>query len=116
VKIVNLDEVVATPVQMAGAQTVCKQVPISAADGSPAYTFRVFTIGPNGHTPYHTHPAEHLNYVISGCGVVVDCDGARRKVTPGDFVLVLPNEQHQYRNESPDTPLVLICAVPNQYD
>lgn len=115
-KVVKLASVRKVRVQMEGAQGVAKQVPISAADGSPSFSFRVFTIQPGGHTPYHTHPFEHLNFVIAGRGVLVTKNGRRLPVRKGDFALVLPNEKHQYRNVSKTRPFVMICAVPKAYE
>ena len=101
---------------MEGAEKVFKQVPIGQGDGSPAFSVRVFTVEPDGHTPYHQHPSEHLNYVIEGHGALVTKSGDEREVKQGDFALVLPNEMHQYRNKSKDRPLVMICAVPKEYE
>ena len=72
-------------------------------------------IRPGGHTPLHTHPFEHLNYIIEGSGAIM-AEGGDRKVKTGDFVLVMPNETHQYRNTSTSEPLVMICAVPKEYE
>ena len=115
-KTTTLDELDKIRVTMEGAKDVWKQVPISKNDGSPVFSFRVFTIEPNGHTPYHTHPFEHLNYVISGNGVLVNEAGEEHKINAGDFALVLPDEKHQYRNKSAGEPLVVICAVPKDYE
>lgn len=100
---------------MEGAKDVRKQLVISKADGTPVFSFRVFTIEPGGHTPHHSHPFEHLNYVIEGSGTVV-CSDSEHEIRQGDFALVLPGEVHQYRNTSADKPLVLICAVPKEYE
>ena len=56
---------------MEGAEGVYKQVPISREDGTPTFSFRVFKIEPGGHTPFHAHPFEHINYVFEGSGVVI---------------------------------------------
>ena len=79
-KITNLDEIERVPMRMEGAKDVVKQVPISQRDGAPNFVFRVFTIGPGGHTPYHEHPAEHVNYIIAGRGVVVSATGEEHPV------------------------------------
>jgi len=100
---------------MEGARDVQKQLVISQADGTPAMSFRVFTIAPGGHTPHHSHPFEHLNYVIKGNGVVL-CNDSEHDIKQGDFALILPNEIHQYRNTSTSKPLVVICAVPKEYE
>jgi quercetin dioxygenase-like cupin family protein len=115
-KITRLDQLGKAPMAMEGVKDVWKQVPLGKADGVPMFSFRVFTILPGGHTPFHTHPFEHMNYFIEGEGAVVLESGEERPVRKGDFVLVLPGEKHRYRNPSADTPLVMICAVPKEYE
>jgi quercetin dioxygenase-like cupin family protein len=115
-KITRLDEVERTRMTMEGAKDVWKQVPISRNDGSPSFSFRVFTIAPGGHTPFHSHPFEHLNYIIEGQGILVTEQGTEHEVRRGDFALVLPDEKHQYRNNSDSEALIMICAVPKAYE
>jgi len=115
-KIIGIDEVQKHNVTIEGAKNVEKQLPIGQNDGSPQFSFRVFTISPNGHTPYHQHGFEHLNYVIDGQGALVTESGEERPIKKGDFALVLPDEKHQYRNTSLDRPLIMICAVPKGYE
>ena len=115
-KITNLDTIQKVRMNMEGAKDAWKQVPIGSADGTPSHSVRVFTIEVGGHTPYHAHPFEHINYIIKGQGAVVCVDGSERPVNAGDFVLVQPNEKHQYRNTAKDVPLVMICAVPKEYE
>jgi quercetin dioxygenase-like cupin family protein len=112
----SLDKVEKVKANMEGADKVYKQVPISKDDGSPVFSFRVFTIEPGGHTPFHRHPFEHLNYIIEGSGVVVNESGQEREVKKGDFALVLPDEKHQYKNKSISEPMIMICAVPKEYE
>jgi len=116
VKITNLEKTPKTKMDMEGAKDTYKQIPISAADGTPNFSFRVFTIMPGGHTPYHTHEFEHINYIIEGEGAVVRADGSQQTVSKGDFVLIMPGEKHQYRNKADDRALVIICAVPKEYE
>ena len=113
--IVALEQAKKTKSNMEGAQGVYKQIPISKEDGTPVFSFRVLTIEPGGHTPLHSHPFEHLNYVIEGNGAVIAEDG-ERELKKGDFVLVLPGETHQYRNTSVYGPMVIICAVAKEYE
>jgi quercetin dioxygenase-like cupin family protein len=115
-KITNLNEIEKIKMTMEGAKDTWKQVPISAKDGSPNVSLRVFTIMPGGHTPYHTHPFEHLNYVIDGEGVVVTADGNERSVKKGDFAFVAQGEKHQYKNKSAQNPMIMICIVPKEYE
>jgi len=115
-KITSLDQVSSMPMQMEGAVGVAKQVPLGKEDGAPNFSFRVFTISPGGNTPYHTHDAEHLNYILQGEGVLVDQNGQQHPVKAGDFSMVVPNEQHQYRNISTTEEFKFICAVPSAYE
>ena len=115
-KKVNLKEVESVAVTMAGAKNAFRQLPLGKDDGAPNFSFRVFTIHPDGHTPYHTHPFEHLNYVMSGQGVIVDGDGKEIGISAGEFAMILPDEKHQYRNTSKTEPFVMICAVPKAYE
>ena len=113
--VTRLDEVKKTTAAMEGAKGVYKQVPLSGAHGAPTFSFRVFTVEPGGHTPFHQHAYEHMNYVISGRGLLV-AEDREHEVKEGDFALVLPGEKHQYRNPSPDRDLVMICAVPTEHE
>ena len=115
-KITSLEQTASIPMDMPGAVGVTKQVPLSASDGAPNFSFRVFTVAPGGNTPYHAHDSEHLNYVLHGEGALVDAEGREHPVKAGDFSMVLPNEQHQYRNLSSTEELKFICAVPVAYE
>jgi quercetin dioxygenase-like cupin family protein len=112
--ITRLKEVEITIPEMEGAKGISKQVPLSTEDGVPTFSFRVFTIEPGGHTPFHQHPFEHMNYVIKGSGVIVAAD-REYDLGEGDFALVLPDEKHQFRNTG-NTDLIVICAVLKEYE
>jgi quercetin dioxygenase-like cupin family protein len=114
-KVVRLQDVEKTKVETEGAEKAWRQLVLGKADGTPTFSFRVFTVEPGGHTPFHEHVSEHLNYVISGEGALVATDG-EEPIGKGDFALVLPNERHRYRNTSQDHDLVLLCAVPREYE
>lgn len=111
----KLADVPSAEVQMEGVKDAAKQLVLGDADGVPAYSVRVFTLAPGGYTPRHRHASEHLNYVISGRGELVDPDGTPRPLVTGDFALVSPDELHQFRNAG-DEPFVFICAVPKDYE
>lgn len=114
-KIVNLNNVEKTKVKMDGVKGVCKQLPIGTMEGSKNFAFRVFTLEIGGNTPYHTHEFEHINYVISGEGVLVDKDKNESPIKTGDFAFINPSEKHQFVNKSADKEFVMICAVPSEY-
>ena len=115
-KVQNIKDVDKIKVNMEGAKGAFKQIPISSKDGSPSYSFRVFTVGSAGCTPYHQHNYEHLNYIIEGEGVLVNEEGKEQLLKHGDFALVMPNEKHQYRNKSKEKSFVMICAVPKEFE
>ncbi len=97
--ITNLEKVKKTIPEMPGAESIQKQIPLSRADGVPTFSFRVFTIEPGGHTPFHRHPFEHMQYVIEGSGV-----------------LVADKREHKIKNTSKTHNLLIICAVPREYE
>ena len=113
-KITRLENVETSAVDIEGAAGAFRQVPIGRADGAPNFSIRVFTLEPGGHTPHHIHESEHLNYVLSGEGVAMGGE-TPREVHQGDFILVSPNELHQYRNTG-DEPFVFMCMVPSKYE
>jgi quercetin dioxygenase-like cupin family protein len=112
--VTNLEKVKKIKPEMPGAKDIWKQVPVSKENGTPNFSFRVFTIEPGGHTPLHSHASEHVNYIIEGNGTL-QVGSETRNVTKGDFALVLPNETHQYSNTGKSN-LVMICAVPKEYE
>ncbi len=115
-KIISLNNTPKKEVDMKGAVGASKQVPLSATDGAPVYSYRVFTMKPGGNTPYHQHNYEHMNYVIEGEGYLINEDGEKLPIKTGDFALVLPNEKHQYRNASLENDFVMICGVPKEFE
>ena len=115
-KIIAIDQVEKKKVQMDGASGAWKQLPLGEKDGAPVYSFRVFSLEPGGNTPYHSHPYEHMNFIIDGQGVLVNEAGEERPLKAGDFALVNPNERHQYKNNSTDTVFRMICGVPKQFE
>ena len=113
--ITTLEKVDKLPFKMDGAEGAYKQIPLSRKDGVPTFSFRVFTIEPRGHTPFHQHQFEHMNYVIEGNGILLT-EHKKYEVKKGDFALVLPGEKHQFLNNSENRDFVIICAVPREYE
>jgi len=114
VKITRLADHERQAVQMEGVQDAFKQILLGREDGMPTMSVRVFTLEPGGHTPQHAHPYEHVNYVIEGKGQLWSEERVR-DIKRGDFMLVEPDERHQFRNPS-DKPLVFICLVPKEFE
>ena len=115
-KIVTLDNVKMEKVLMEGASGVWKQIPLGSKEGAPVFSYRVFTLEPGGNTPFHSHPYEHMNFVIEGTGVLVDASGKEHPLKAGDFAIVNPDEKHQYRNISAKGIFRMICGVPVEFE
>jgi len=115
-KVIAIDQVEKKKVQMEGAYGVWKQLPLGSKDGAPVYSYRVFTVEPGGNTPFHSHPYEHMNFVIEGEGLLVNEAGEERQMKEGYFALVSPNERHQYKNISSDKVFRMICGVPKEFE
>jgi quercetin dioxygenase-like cupin family protein len=112
----NINQVKKVALSIEGAEKVWKQIPLGTAETVPNFSFRVFTLKPGGHTPYHHHSFEHLNYVIEGRGALVDKDKQEHPIKQGDFILVAPEETHNYKNTASSGDLIIICAVPKEYE
>lgn len=111
----NIKDVESVEINMEGAKDVIKKVPVGIKDGTPTMSFRVFQIKPGGCTPFHSHPQEHVNIILEGEGILVNEKGEGRTLKVGDFALVLPNEKHQYKNNSGET-FTMVCAVRKEYE
>lgn len=98
-------------VEEEGAHGVSVRWVISKDDGAKNFFMRVFDVEPGGYTPYHQHPWEHEVFILEGTATVVSEDGERR-APAGNVVFVLPNEHHNFKNET-DTVLRFICLIPN---
>ena len=79
-------------------------------DGAPTYALRVIEVAPGGHTPNHTHPFEHENFIMEGKGRV-QIDGEWFDVGPGDVVFVPPDSQHTYVNGG-EVTFKFLCGIP----
>jgi quercetin dioxygenase-like cupin family protein len=79
-------------------------------DGAPIYALRVIEVASGGHTPDHTHPFEHENFIIEGKGRV-QIDGKWFEVGVGDVVFLPAGSQHTYVNAG-DKPFKFLCGIP----
>jgi quercetin dioxygenase-like cupin family protein len=79
-------------------------------DGAPFYSLRIIEVGPGGHTPDHTHPFEHENFVVEGRGRVL-IGATWHNVVPGSVVFVPAGVRHTYANAG-ETPFRFLCGIP----
>ncbi len=87
---------------------------IGPRDKSNKIIMRYFTIEPGGETPYHKHDFEHVVKVEKGTGILIDAGRNKHELKPGMSALVEPNEEHQFKNPSPDKPFEFVCIVLNR--
>src|SRR5438094_8370467 len=99
------------PVDMEGSDGCHVRWLLGEKDGTPNFAMRQFEVAPGGFTPKHSHPYEHEVFVLEGNGLVLEGD-VEHPLKAGDFVLVEPDEIHQFRNTG-SAPLKFLCMVPN---
>jgi quercetin dioxygenase-like cupin family protein len=110
-KVKNYERVDQAPVTMEGAVGCQVRWLMDEQGGAPNFAMRQFEVAPGGFTPKHSHPYEHEVFVLEGSGVVLE-GNVEHPLRAGDFVLVTPDEVHQFRNTG-DVPLKFLCLVPN---
>ena len=109
-KVVHSAEVAAQPVEEEGARNTTVRWLISRPEGAPNFAMRLFELAPGGSTPLHEHPWEHEVFVLAGRAEVVQ-DSGPTQAAPGDAILVMPGERHQFRNTG-DAPARVLCMIP----
>ena len=77
---------------------------------APTFVMRLFEVKPGNGTPHHTHAWEHEIFVVEGRGTLKS-GNTERPLSPGDAIMVLPNEQHGVLNTGKDV-MRFICVVP----
>ena len=99
-------EVVTEP----GAVNVKVRWLISRKDDARRFAMRLFTLGPKGRTPMHSHDEEHEVFILEGEGRVI-CDEKTERLFHGSVVYIPPHSQHFFENLD-EKPLSFLCIVP----
>jgi quercetin dioxygenase-like cupin family protein len=79
-------------------------------DDAPVYSLRIIEVEPGGHTPRHSHPFEHENFVVEGQGRVL-MNGEWHNVKAGDVIFVPGGMEHTYENTGATT-FKFLCGIP----
>ena len=111
----KIDEVPPVPVRMEGVKDVTMRLLFGPSDKAPTFAMRVFELDKLGHTPYHDHPFEHQVVILEGDVRILNEREEETPLAPGDVLMVLPGEKHQFRNGSDQAPARFICLVPIEY-
>lgn len=83
---------------------------ISPKEGWEGYVMRIIELGEGGYSPKHTHPWPHINFIVSGKGIL-HLDGEDHKVEAGSFAYVPSDKLHQFSNNGKGK-FEFICIVP----
>lgn len=110
-KHVHYSDVEAETVTAEGSRLAAVRWLIGPADDAPNFCMRRFELEPGGNTPLHVHPWEHEIYILEGQGSVSG-GGKRRRVGPGDVLLIGPDEEHGVFADA-GRPLAFLCLIPN---
>ena len=110
-KVTHFSNINTVEIKEGNVNGVQKRVLVSAKDGAPNFTMRMFTVAPGGYTFHHAHNFEHEIYIVEGKGEVQTDEAS--KLFEKDYVLFIdPNKMHQIRNTG-DSPLRFLCLIPN---
>lgn len=111
-RIISKDQAIITEYNNDEIKGMKKKIMIGSKDGKPTMALRVMEVEVNGYSPLHKHPWEHINYILSGKGILKTENGDF-DLLPGQSVFVESNTLHQYRNNS-DEIFSFICLVPTE--
>ena len=78
-------------------------------EGATRLALRILELGKGGCLPHHATVVEQEFYVLGGSGTVKG-RGGKRRLQPGDAILIPPGELHQLR--AGRRGLQLLCATP----
>lgn len=106
----HLDKVNPLKVEKADTQGVSMRVLMTRKEGWEGYIMREFELDEGGHTPRHSHPWPHINYIISGEGKL-HLNGEDHRIQAGGFAYLPSNSEHQFSNMGKEK-LRFICIVP----
>ncbi len=108
----HIDHIEGKELESPELEGVSKQVAIGPEEGWEDHVMRVFTVQPGGHTPKHSHPWPHINYVVKGEGTLQH-DGEETAISAGSVAYVPGGTEHQFVNDS-GGELAFICIVPKE--
>lgn len=109
-KVVHYSEVPAQQFGQEAPGTSIRWLIDDEHDGAPVYALRMIEVAPGGHTPRHSHPYEHENYVVEGEGRVLIA-GEWHALKAGDVAFVPGDVEHMYENVGATT-FKFLCGIP----
>jgi len=101
------------PVDLSGEQDIqgvtLKEM-ITAKDGAPTFSLRIFRLEPGGYTPFHSHIWEHEVFVFDGSGLVIG-EEHTLPIKKGYSVFVPPGEKHRFK--AGEQGMSFVCCIPH---
>ncbi|HNY37418.1 MAG TPA: cupin domain-containing protein [Petrotogaceae bacterium] len=95
-------------------KNVEKRVLIGKKIGAGNFVMRLFKVGPDGHSPRHSHVWEHEIYIIKGTAGIFD--GEKEVAAPeGSYVFVPGGVEHQIKNIGTGE-MHFLCLIPSTAD
>lgn len=108
----NENEAVSNAIDSSEVKNAAIKVLIGEKEGWSDHVMRIIELGPEGHSPKHSHPWPHINYMIEGQGVLL-IQGEEHAVAAGSYAYVPAGREHQFLNTGGD-PFRFICIVPKE--
>lgn len=106
----HFKEVKKENVNVEGAKNTTIRWLLGEDSPAPNFYMRLFEVEPGGYSPYHTHSWEHEVFILEGEGKI-NTKGKSFELKQGSFVLVEPNEEHQFENTG-NGVLKFLCMIP----
>ena len=94
------------------AKSAAMKAIISPNEGWKGHVMRIVELEEGGYTPRHSHPWPHINYMVSGKGIL-HIDGEDHEVEAGSYAYVPSDKLHQFKNRGKDK-FEFICIVPGE--
>lgn len=103
----------ATPFTTADGSTIRSLLDLSVAPVRNQSLAEATIAAGEATTRHHHREAEEFYYLLEGRGEM-EIDGERRRVGPGDAILIPPGAWHQIRADA-DGPIRMLCACAPPY-
>jgi mannose-6-phosphate isomerase-like protein (cupin superfamily) len=110
----NLDQ--AEPFTTMDGSTIRELVGLSTSTLVRNQSLAEAILGPDQATERHYHGKAEEIYFLLGGGGVMEVDGDRREVGPGDAVLIPPRAWHQLRAGPEGARFLCSCAPPYRHE
>lgn len=110
----NVKELEEIKITAPGVVNAFKKSLIGPKEGWEGWVMRLFTLKNRGNSPRHSHPWPHINYIVSGKGILY-MEGKDTSLKEGSIAYVPSNVEHQFISTGEDD-FVFICIVPEEGD